>query len=124
MLIKTKDDTDYTDTVKRTFYLIKEDFGYTARLSNIWTLLLRPLGLDEFEILTPELYNNDSFLSFLIDKQQDWMEGKEVNFNEIYEALLTVGDFTQKEKFLMEKAGIEEILWGIFIEICDPEKIL
>lgn len=120
-LIKNKEDIDYTEIVKDTYSLVRSTLGYTARIINIWDILKLTLGIDEFEILMPEMYNNASFESYLVNKQIDWMEGRDVDFHEIYEAILTVGDFTSEEKRLMINRKLEEILWGIFLAICNPE---
>lgn len=120
-LIKNKEDIDYTEVVKDTYSLVRSTLGYTARIINIWDILKLTLGINEFEILMPEMYNNASFESYLVNKQIDWMEGKDVDFHEIYEAVLTVGDFTSEEKRLMINRKLEEILWGIFLAICNPE---
>ena len=61
MLVKNKDCTDYTDVTKITYNLVRAKFGYSARIVNIWEILRAVLSIDEFEILTPELYNNASF---------------------------------------------------------------
>ena len=120
-LIKSKENIDYTEVVKNTYSLVRSTLGYTARIINIWDILKLTLGIDEFEILMPEMYNNASFESYLVNKQIDWMEGRDVDFHEIYEAVLTVGDFTSEEKRLMINRKLEEILWGIFLAICNPE---
>lgn len=120
-LIKNKKDIDYTEVVKDTYSLVRSTLGYTARIINIWDILKLTLGINEFEILMPEMYNNASFESYLVNKQIDWMEGRDVDFHEIYEAVLTVGDFTSEEKRLMINRRLEEILWGIFLAICNPE---
>lgn len=120
-LIKNKEDIDYTEIVKNTYSLVRSTLGYTVRIINIWDILKLTLGIDEFEILMPEMYNNASFESYLVNKQIDWMEGRDVDFHEIYEAILTVGDFTSEEKRLMINRKLEEILWGIFLAICNPE---
>ena len=121
MLVKNKDCTDYTDVVKITYNLIRNKYGYTARITNLWEMLRYILFLDEFELLTPELYDNYSFESYLIDRQLDWMAGKDVDFGEIYESMLNFGDFSADEKRMMVYEKIEEILWGIFLAICNPD---
>lgn len=121
MLVKNKDCVDYTETVKITYNLIRSTYGYTARIVNIWEMLKKIFSVEEFELLTPELYNNASFESYLIDRQIDWLNGKDIDFGEIYDAILTVGDFTGEEKRMMNYRKIEEILWGIFLAICNPD---
>ena len=121
MLVKNKDCTDYTDVVKITYNQIRNKYGYTARITNLWEMLRYILFLDEFELLTPELYDNYSFESYLIDRQLDWMAGKDVDFGEIYESMLNFGDFSADEKRMMVYEKIEEILWGIFLAIGNPD---
>lgn len=121
MLVKNKDCTDYTDVVKITYNRIRSVYGYTARITNIWEMLQKVFYLDEFELLSPRLYNNASFESYLIDKQIDWMKGEDIDFGEIYSGILDVGDFTAEEKRMMVYEKIEEILWGIFLAICNPD---
>lgn len=121
MLVKNKDCTDYTEVTKITYNLVRAKFGYSARIVNIWEILKSVLSIEEFEILTPELYNNASFESYLMERQIDWLNGKDIDFGEIYEAILTVGDFTATEKRTMVYERIEEILWGIFLAICNPD---
>ena len=121
MLVKNKDCVDYTNVVKTTYNLIRKTYSYSARIINIWEMLKKVFFINEFELLTPELYNNANFESYLIDRQIDLMNGKDVDFGEIYEAILTVGDFTAEEKRMMVYEKIEEILWGIFLAICNPD---
>lgn len=121
MLIKNKNCTDYTEATIQAYRTIQNTLAYSARISNIWELLKLVLNLTDFEILTPEFYNNSSFLSYLVEEQIKWMNGEDVDFGDIYEAILTVGDFTEEEKRTMVRRKIEELLWGIFLAICDPE---
>lgn len=120
-LIKNKESIDYTDTVKETYNLLRTTLGYTVRITNIWDLLKISLGIDEFEILMPAFYNNANFESYLVNKQVDWMNGKDIDLTEIHEAILMVGDFSVEEKRLMTNRKLDEILWGIFLAICNPE---
>lgn len=120
MYIKNKNCTDYTEVVKDTYKLISERYGYTARISDIWKLLQVALGIEEFELLSPEFYQNGEFYAYLIDRQIDWQQGKDVDFSEIYNTILETGDFSQTEKMIFSSSNIEERLWAIYLAICDP----
>mgnify|MGYP003294618066 CR=1 FL=1 len=120
MLIKNKNSNDYTDTVRYVYYIISKKYGYTARISEIWELLRDSFGIKEFELLEPRLITNGSFESYLIDRVIDWQNGKEVNFTDIYKAILEVGDFTGTELLMFDSGNTEERLWGIFLSICTP----
>lgn len=121
---KSKYDRDYTDTVKAVHQLLSSKYGYTARISNIFELLKESFGLKEFEILDTRTCNNGLLESFLIDKQKDWLDGKKVNFSDIYEAILKEGDFTISEKLLFNTGNVEERLWAIFLTICSPHQLI
>ena len=121
MFIKNKNNDDYTDIVRSVYHLLSNRFGYTARISDIWELLRVSYGIDEFELFNPVLYQNGLFESYLLDELIKWRNGEDVNFTDIYKAILTVGDFTGSEKLMFEYGNIEEILWAIFLVVCNPE---
>ena len=58
-----------------------------------------------------------------MDRQLEWMKGEEVDLTEIYEAILTTGDFTSNEKRLFQVGKPEERIWGILLAITDPTNI-
>lgn len=121
MLVKKISDSDYTEVAVMTHDLLRSKLGYTARIINIWDLLKISLGIEEFEVLTPKMYYNSLFESYLIELQVKWMRGEEIDFEEVYNSILEFGDFTASEKRLMKDKKIEEVLWGIFLAISCPE---
>ncbi len=121
MFIKNKNDNDYTGVTKSVYHILADRFGYTARISDIWELLRYSFGIEEFELLNPRLYQNGMFESYLLDELIKWQKGEDVNFTDIYQAILTVGDFTGREKLMFDYGNIEERLWAIFLVICNPE---
>lgn len=116
-ITKKTDNTEYTYTTLLVEDLIKSKYGYTARITDIWKLLAASISLEKFEILDPKNYMNGPFESYLIDEYIKWINGKEVNFTDIYEAILKVGDFTQSEKLALSSCNIEERLLGIFLAL-------
>lgn len=121
MFVRNKYSTDYTDTVKAVYNILSEKYKYTIRITLIFELLKDAFGLKEFDLLDPRLCNNGLLESYLIDKQLDWQNGKEVNFSEISEIILKEGEFSGSEKLLFKTGNIEERLWAIFLAICSPE---
>lgn len=121
MFVRNKYSTDYTDTVKAVYNILSEKYKYTIRITLIFELLKDAFGLKEFDLLDPRLCNNGLLESYLIDKQLDWQNGKEVNFSEISEVILKEGEFSGSEKLLFKTGNIEERLWAIFLAICSPE---
>lgn len=119
---KTKKDEDFTGTVKAVYSLLSMKYGYTARISDMFLLLKEAFGLQEFELLDPRLCENGQFESYLIDRLIDWQAGKEIDFSDIYRAILEVGDFTGTEKEMFYTGDIEERLWAIYLVVCEPSR--
>lgn len=119
-MIKTKYDTDYSETTKQVYRILAEKYGYSIRVSNIWELLAVSLGIPEFEILVPRMYQNGQFESYLIDQYIFWREGKPVNFEDMADLVLQVGDFTKSEKLLLTYEELENRLWAIYLCLIDP----
>lgn len=122
MLITNKNNTEYTETVKSVFNSLRMKYkNYSARISDMFQLLKDSFGLDKFDILEEQNCNNGPFISYLIDKQIDWMNGKDVNFEEIYKSIIETGDFSEEEKDIFILGNIEERIWAIFLVVCSPE---
>lgn len=119
-MIKTKETKDYTTTVVLVYNLIRDKFKYSARIVDIWELLKAAFMIPEFEILDTKTVLNGPLESFLIDEQVKWVNGEEVNFKDIYDALLKGGEFTTAEKRLFIDGNIEERLWAIMLAVTDP----
>ena len=120
MFVKNKNNTDYTDTVKAVYNILSEKYKYMIRITLIFELLKDAFGFKEFDLLDLRLCNNNLIESYLIDRQLDWQNGKDVNFTEIYEVILKEGEFSNTEKLLFKTGNIEERLWAIFLAICSP----
>ena len=119
-MIKTKNDTDYSETTRQVYRILSSKYGYSIRVSNIWELLAVSLGIPEFEILEPKLYQNGQFESYLIDQYISWRQGDPVNFTNIALSVLEVGDFTGSEKLLLSQEELENRLWAIYLCLIDP----
>jgi hypothetical protein len=122
-MIKNKENTDYTNSSILVNNLIVEKYGYTARITRIWELLCDALSIEEFEILDPKDIKPE-FESYLVDQYIDWKRGRDVDFSLIKEAILIAGEFTGKEKLLLDQDDVEEKLWGIFLAISDPGRTI
>ncbi len=123
MFIKKKSkDNEYSYTTLLVEDLIRNKFGYAARISDIWSLLAASVSINKFELLEPKFYLNGPFESYLIDEFIKWNKGDEVNFTDIYDAILKVGDFTQSEKLILDSCNIEERLLGIFLALSNETK--
>jgi Na+/citrate or Na+/malate symporter len=84
-------------------------------------MLRYSLGLKEFQLYDSYQISNGQFESYCIDKLKDFMDGKDVDFTELYEAILIAGDFLESEKKLLKKSDIEERLWAIYLAIIDQD---
>lgn len=119
-LIKTKNDKDYPELVRLVYHKLNDKYGTGARINRIFEMLRYIYDLQDFMVLDLNQVQGYQFESWLIDRQCDWMSGKPVNFREVYNAILTAGDFIGSEKKLFELGDIEERLWAIFLAVCDP----
>jgi hypothetical protein len=120
-LIKTKNDLDYTEIVRTTYIKLNSRYGSGARINRIFEMIKYMFDLPEFLALQTEQIQNAQFESWLLDRQLDWIEGRPVDFREVYDAILTAGDFIETEKRLFEFNKIEERIWAIFLAVCDPK---
>lgn len=118
--IKNKNSNDFTETCKAVYHIVNSKYGYTARITDIFEMLKIAFGITEWGALDYRLMRNGQIQSYLMDRQQDWMSGKDVDFTDMYNALVTSGDFLGSEKRIFELGLVEERLWGIMLAICDP----
>lgn len=123
MFIRNKNQRieDYTDNVKSVYKLLRGKYGYTLRISSFWKLLTDSLGISEFELIDFRDIPNGEFENFLIEFQLKWMRGEDVDFSDIKDKVLEIGDFTRTEKELIIDGDIEERIWAIYLSICNPE---
>ena len=123
MYLKNKNSSDYTSQVRVFFNVIDTKFRYSARISDIWALIMTGFGLQQFDILEPQFYNNGEFESKLINYLISWKNGEDIDFSEICELVLSVGDFSKAEKLMFGNNNLEECLWAIFMVIDGKEKL-
>ena len=53
MYLKNKNSSDYTSQVRVFFNVIDTKFRYSARISDIWALIMTGFGLQQFDIRCP-----------------------------------------------------------------------
>lgn len=119
--IKNTQDNDYSEAVRSVYNSIRQRYSYKARISQLVDMLRYSLGLKEFQLYDSYQISNGQFESYCIDKLKDFMDGKDVDFTELYEAILMAGDFLESEKKLLKKSDIEERLWAIYLAIIDQD---
>ena len=120
-LIKNVKDTDYTDLVRKTYHLVVDNYGYSIRITRLIELLETALGNLKFRIIDHKLMRGSEVESHLLDVQYDFINGKDIDFNELYNYLVENADFLESEKRIMRLGKIEEILWGILLAVIDPQ---
>ena len=120
-LIKNVKDTDYTDLVRKTYHLVVDSYGYSIRITRLVELLETALGNLKFRIIDHKLMRGSEFESHLLDVQYDFINGKDIDFNELYNYLVENADFLESEKRIMRLGKIEEVLWGILLAVIDPQ---
>lgn len=124
--IKSKGDSILESHVAKLAYdSITQKYGYTARISIFWEMLPMTFGLPKFELLDLGDYQFGFFENYLIEKHIEWENGNEIDFSEISEKILNIGDFTSSEKLLMlDNNNLEIRLWSIFTAISFPDPTL
>lgn len=120
MLIKTKNDKDFTQTVQYVYAKINNKYGVNARVSGIFEYLKEAFDIQEFAAFDPVFCQNASLESYLVNEIINWNNGESIDFGEIKDALMLAGDFVGSEKLIFQQGNIEERLWGIFLAITDP----
>lgn len=118
--IKNKNCKDYTGIVISVYKTLSLKYGYTVRISDIFQLIKDSFGINDFEIFDPLYCNIGQFESYLMNGLIDWQKGLNIDFSDIYRAILTVGDFTETEKDMFKYGNIEERLWAIYLVISNP----
>ena len=120
-LITNKNNTNYTDDVKVSYTFLQSIYGYSARITMIWEMIAKLFGIKEYQAMDYETVQNGPIMSWLVDRQIEWIRGEDVNFSEVYRALLTAGEFVSSEKRMFELGKIEEKLWAIYLLVSNPE---
>lgn len=104
------------------FNLLKNKYGYTGRISNFPLFLRDIFDIKEFEFFDPRTWNGAEFLSYLMDQQIAYQNGKEVDMAQLHQDILKVFDFNRKEKRMFIEESLEKRLWAIFIFLDNPGK--
>ena len=122
-LTKTIEDKDYTPNVVSTYYSIKSKYGYTLRISMILNIM-KDIFLckpgEDFDLIDTKLCNNGPIESYLIDRQIDWQNKKEVDFSEMYSKIVEFYPLSRMEKLTLETGNIEEKLWAFYLALSKP----
>lgn len=109
---------------KYCFNILKEKYGYTGRMSEFVKYLTDIFGIKEFEFFDPYTWNKAEFLSYLVDRQIEYRDGKVLDMAQLHKDILVAYDFTRKEKRMFIEESLEKRLWGLFIYLNEPGKEL
>ena len=101
------------------FNLLKDKYGFTARMSD-FIQLLETTFMTKFELFDSLTWNSPQFLSYMLDKQADSINGKDVDLAIIHSDLLNVYNWTISEKRKFIENNLEEKIWAVFLIITDP----
>lgn len=118
-MIINKNNPGYTKLVRDIFLSLSEKYKYTSvpRFSDIFSLIRDAYGLDGFDLIDHRYIANGPFESYLIDRQIDWLDGKDLNLSDLADSILKVGDFTGREKDILLQGHLEERLWAILLVV-------
>jgi hypothetical protein len=118
---KSINDVDYTDTTRSSYKIISHKFGYSARITEFWTMLPMVYGKQEFEILDLRTPGIIEFESYLLNELINWKKGLSVDFDYMEKRILDFGEFTGLEKLMFSSGDMQERLWAIFLCLSNPE---
>jgi hypothetical protein len=107
---------------KYSFNILKKNHGYLGKMSEFIQYLTEIFGIKEFELFDSYTWNNAEFLSYLLDRQIDYKNGKVLDMSQLHKDILVAYDFTRKEKRMFIEEEIEKRLWGLFIYLDNPGK--
>lgn len=119
-LIKNKED-ELTVLASNAVNNIRKNFGLSTRITDIWTVLPRVL-LDQkqFDIVDLHFVMNGDFDAYLVDELISFKRGDNVDFTNIKNKLLEVGDFTTSELLSLKNEFADEAIWGFFKYVDSP----
>ena len=78
-------------------------------MSEFVQYLTEIFGIKEFELFDSYTWNNAEFLSYLLDRQIDYKNGKVLDMSQLHKDILIAYDFTRKEKRMFIEEEIEKI---------------
>lgn len=119
-LIKNKED-ELTVLASNAVNNIRKSFGLSTRITDIWTVLPKIL-LDkkQFDIVDLHFVMNGDFDAYLVDELISFKKGNSIDFTNIKNKLLEVGDFTTSELLSLKNELADEAIWGFFKYIDSP----
>ena len=117
--LKTKDCKDYPQLVRNIYEYLNMKYGSSARVSDFFNLWRDSYGIEEYDYFNYKDPRVHEFLSYVMDRAIEWNDGKKVDLHELYQSLLTFGDFTQKEKNLFEIGDPDKHMWAVILSITD-----
>lgn len=120
-MIKSKKDIDYSFITKTVYLTTLEKFPYNIKISSFMDMFRESFELKEWTLYEPKNMNLAMFESYLIDRVRDYIEGKSVDFGEVYKSILKFCDFTRTEIITFEQGNVQDRIRGIFMALDDRE---
>lgn len=116
-MVVNRENKDYNLEASLLVEKIKEKYPYGARSTDYWDILKLCLGIDDWQLMSFMEIQNGSFDAYIMDCTREFISDNGVELEEIYKATLSVGEFSQTEKRVMEKANINNVLYAILLVI-------
>ena len=117
--IINKNITELPEITKVCFNFLKNKYGFTARMSDFIQLLETTFST-KFELFDPRTWNSQEFLSYLLDRQIDFINGKDIDLAVLHTDILNVYQWTGPERKNFIEGNLEERIWAVFLIITDP----
>ena len=112
--------TEVPEDIKTMTHYLEQKFGVTIRPSGTLDMIKYLIGKEpkeEWDLMDLTMIMNGPFESYMIEKYQDFLEGREIELKELADAVMTIGDYSRSEKRNMNKIGLENITWAICLAI-------
>ena len=117
IITKNIRDNDIPEVTKETFNLLKNQFGYNARIGDIVNLIEKSFGVS-LDVNFRESWSPLVF-SKLLDYQKDYLEGG-LDLEEFKDYLIKQFQIPQSMVKYMNKNNIEDRLWAIMMSVALP----
>lgn len=111
--------TELDNETKSFYNILKSKFGYSARMTSLIQLLEAAIDY-KFEDLDYNYAWTPEFLSYFLDRQNDFCEGKDINVSLLLKDIEKQFELSKTECKLLERKKSENAIWAIFLIITDP----
>lgn len=109
-----------SDSFRATYIMVRDKWKYTARISELISMLKYCYSIEDFELVEIHNINHGEFESWMMDKLIEYKQGHEIDFGEVWEKIKSTYPLTKSELTHIETGAVDERLWAIFTILTNP----